>query len=61
MSPSRTSSSAPATPSVCGLAALPEDFTGIVVVTYGDVPLLDSDTLADLIATQAPNQPSRPS
>jgi bifunctional UDP-N-acetylglucosamine pyrophosphorylase/glucosamine-1-phosphate N-acetyltransferase len=34
----------------CGLSALPEDFTGVVVVTYGDVPLLDADTLAGLIA-----------
>jgi bifunctional UDP-N-acetylglucosamine pyrophosphorylase/glucosamine-1-phosphate N-acetyltransferase len=34
----------------CGLSALPEDFTGTVVVTSGDVPLLDSATLADLIA-----------
>jgi bifunctional UDP-N-acetylglucosamine pyrophosphorylase/glucosamine-1-phosphate N-acetyltransferase len=37
----------------CGLSALPEDFTGIVVVTSGDVPLLDADTLADLIATHS--------
>ena len=37
----------------CGLAALPEDFDGIVVITSGDVPLLDSDTLADLIATHS--------
>jgi bifunctional UDP-N-acetylglucosamine pyrophosphorylase/glucosamine-1-phosphate N-acetyltransferase len=35
----------------CGLTALPADFAGIVVVTSGDVPLLDADTLADLIAT----------
>lgn len=35
----------------CGLSALPADFTGTVVVTAGDVPLLDADTLADLIAT----------
>ncbi|WP_102143998.1 bifunctional UDP-N-acetylglucosamine diphosphorylase/glucosamine-1-phosphate N-acetyltransferase GlmU [Mycobacterium hubeiense] len=35
----------------CGLAALPDDFAGTVVVTAGDVPLLDADTLADLIAT----------
>ena len=34
----------------CGLAALPADFSGIVVVTNGD-SLLDADTLADLIAT----------
>ena len=37
----------------CGLAALPSDFAGIVVVTSGDVPLLDADTLADLIATHS--------
>lgn len=35
---------------LCGLAALPPEFGGVVVVTSGDVPLLDSDTLADLIA-----------
>lgn len=35
----------------CGLSALPEDFTGVVVVTAGDVPLLDADTMADLLAT----------
>jgi bifunctional UDP-N-acetylglucosamine pyrophosphorylase / glucosamine-1-phosphate N-acetyltransferase len=34
----------------CGLAALPDDFAGVVVVTAGDVPLLDADTLADLLA-----------
>ena len=37
----------------CGLAALPADFAGIVVVTSGDVPLLDADTLADLIAAHS--------
>ncbi|MGV0722883.1 bifunctional UDP-N-acetylglucosamine diphosphorylase/glucosamine-1-phosphate N-acetyltransferase GlmU [Mycolicibacterium elephantis] len=37
----------------CGLTALPEDFAGTVVVTSGDVPLLDADTLADLIATHS--------
>jgi bifunctional UDP-N-acetylglucosamine pyrophosphorylase / glucosamine-1-phosphate N-acetyltransferase len=37
----------------CGLAALPADFDGVVVVTSGDVPLLDADTLADLIATHS--------
>jgi bifunctional UDP-N-acetylglucosamine pyrophosphorylase / glucosamine-1-phosphate N-acetyltransferase len=37
----------------CGLSALPEDFAGTVVVTAGDVPLLDADTLADLIATHS--------
>jgi bifunctional UDP-N-acetylglucosamine pyrophosphorylase/glucosamine-1-phosphate N-acetyltransferase len=36
---------------LCGLAALPADFAGVVVVTSGDIPLLDADTLADLIAT----------
>ncbi|ORV11029.1 bifunctional UDP-N-acetylglucosamine diphosphorylase/glucosamine-1-phosphate N-acetyltransferase GlmU [Mycobacterium celatum] len=36
---------------LCGLAALPDDFAGVVVVTSGDIPLLDADTLADLIAT----------
>src|SRR6201997_2949016 len=36
---------------LCGLSALPDDYAGIVVVTSGDTPLLDSDTLADLIAT----------
>jgi bifunctional UDP-N-acetylglucosamine pyrophosphorylase/glucosamine-1-phosphate N-acetyltransferase len=35
----------------CGVAALPEDFAGVVVVMSGDVPLMDADTLADLIAT----------
>ena len=35
---------------LCGLAALPADFAGTVVVTSGDVPLLDADTLADLVA-----------
>lgn len=35
----------------CGLTALPPDFTGTVVVTSGDVPLLDAETLADLIST----------
>lgn len=36
---------------LCGLAALPADFDGVVVVTSGDIPLLDADTLAGLIAT----------
>src|ERR1700747_1365913 len=36
---------------LCGLSALPDDFAGVVVVTSGDIPLLDADTLADLIAT----------
>ena len=37
----------------CGLNSLPDDFTGVVVVTSGDIPLLDADTLADLIATHS--------
>ena len=37
----------------CGLTALPADFAGTVVVVSGDVPLLDADTLADLIATHS--------
>ena len=37
----------------CGLAALPEDFTGTVVVTAGDVPLLDAETLAGLVDAHA--------
>ncbi len=32
----------------CGLDALPDDFTGSLIVTSGDVPLLDTDTLAEL-------------
>ncbi|QLL06537.1 bifunctional UDP-N-acetylglucosamine diphosphorylase/glucosamine-1-phosphate N-acetyltransferase GlmU [Mycobacterium vicinigordonae] len=35
---------------LCGLSALPDDYAGIVVVAAGDTPLLDADTLADLIA-----------
>ena len=34
---------------LCGLSALPGDFDGVVVVTSGDIPLLDPDTLAELI------------
>ncbi len=34
----------------CALSALPEDYAGTVVVTYGDVPLLDADTIDGLIA-----------
>jgi bifunctional UDP-N-acetylglucosamine pyrophosphorylase / glucosamine-1-phosphate N-acetyltransferase len=37
----------------CGLAALPEDFAGTVVVMSGDVPLLDAATLTALIDTHA--------
>ncbi|MGB2923420.1 MAG: bifunctional UDP-N-acetylglucosamine diphosphorylase/glucosamine-1-phosphate N-acetyltransferase GlmU, partial [Mycobacterium sp.] len=36
-----------------GLSALPPDFAGVVVVTSGDVPLLDADTLAGLIAAHS--------
>ena len=36
---------------LCGLSALPADFGGVVVITAGDVPLLDADTLAELIDT----------
>jgi bifunctional UDP-N-acetylglucosamine pyrophosphorylase/glucosamine-1-phosphate N-acetyltransferase len=36
---------------LCGLSALPDDYDGTVVVTAGDIPLLDADTLADLVAT----------
>lgn len=32
-----------------GLNAIPDDFTGTVIVTAADVPLLDSTTLADLV------------
>ncbi len=32
----------------CGLEALPQDLTGTVLVTYGDVPLLTGDTLCEL-------------
>ena len=38
----------------CGLAALDQAVApapGTIVVTYGDVPLLSTDTLADLVAT----------
>ena len=33
----------------CGLEALPADFTGAVIVTSGDVPLLDVPTLESLL------------
>lgn len=35
------------------LAALPEEKSGTVVVTYGDVPLLDTRTLSELLAEHA--------
>jgi bifunctional UDP-N-acetylglucosamine pyrophosphorylase/glucosamine-1-phosphate N-acetyltransferase len=38
---------------LCGLAALPDDFGGVIVVTSGDIPLLDAQTLADLIAVHS--------
>lgn len=34
-----------------GLSALPDNYAGTVVVTSGDTPLLDADTLANLIAS----------
>ena len=37
----------------CALAELPADLTGTVVVSYGDVPLLATDTLRDLLAAHA--------
>jgi len=35
----------------CGLAALPADFEGVVVVTSGDVPLLDVATIETMLQT----------
>ncbi|MGH3881319.1 MAG: bifunctional UDP-N-acetylglucosamine diphosphorylase/glucosamine-1-phosphate N-acetyltransferase GlmU [Actinophytocola sp.] len=37
----------------CGLDELPERLTGTVLVTYGDVPLLDTITLSALLAEHA--------
>jgi bifunctional UDP-N-acetylglucosamine pyrophosphorylase / glucosamine-1-phosphate N-acetyltransferase len=37
----------------CALDALPADLTGPIVVTYGDVPLLEPPTLAALLADHA--------
>ncbi len=37
----------------CGLAALPSDISGPVLITYGDVPLLEPSTLEALLATHA--------
>jgi bifunctional UDP-N-acetylglucosamine pyrophosphorylase/glucosamine-1-phosphate N-acetyltransferase len=34
----------------CGLAELPGPLTGTVIVTYGDVPLLETETLKALLA-----------
>jgi bifunctional UDP-N-acetylglucosamine pyrophosphorylase/glucosamine-1-phosphate N-acetyltransferase len=42
---------------LCGLSALPDDYAGTVVVTSGDTPLLDADTLADLIETHGAAHP----
>ncbi|HEY0638688.1 MAG TPA: bifunctional UDP-N-acetylglucosamine diphosphorylase/glucosamine-1-phosphate N-acetyltransferase GlmU [Pseudonocardiaceae bacterium] len=39
----------------CGLEALPPDFAGTVVVTYGDVPLLDTGTLRALLDAHTGN------
>lgn len=36
---------------LCGLSALPDDFAGTVVVTSGDIPLLDAATLQALVDT----------
>jgi bifunctional UDP-N-acetylglucosamine pyrophosphorylase/glucosamine-1-phosphate N-acetyltransferase len=35
----------------CGLAALPDGFSGLVVVTSGDVPLLEAATIEAMIET----------
>jgi bifunctional UDP-N-acetylglucosamine pyrophosphorylase/glucosamine-1-phosphate N-acetyltransferase len=40
----------------CGLAALPADFEGAVVVTSGDVPLLDVPTIEALLETHLDNK-----
>ncbi|MFD1811306.1 bifunctional UDP-N-acetylglucosamine diphosphorylase/glucosamine-1-phosphate N-acetyltransferase GlmU [Rhodococcus gannanensis] len=37
----------------CGLSALPDNFTGTVLVTSADVPLLDGDTLRRLLDAHA--------
>ncbi|MFI7068241.1 bifunctional UDP-N-acetylglucosamine diphosphorylase/glucosamine-1-phosphate N-acetyltransferase GlmU [Kribbella sp. NPDC050124] len=34
----------------CGLSAVPQDFDGSVIVTSGDVPLLEAETLQELVA-----------
>jgi bifunctional UDP-N-acetylglucosamine pyrophosphorylase / glucosamine-1-phosphate N-acetyltransferase len=34
----------------CGLTAVPADFDGAVIVTSGDVPLLEAETLKELVA-----------
>jgi bifunctional UDP-N-acetylglucosamine pyrophosphorylase/glucosamine-1-phosphate N-acetyltransferase len=35
---------------LCGLSGLPDDFGGTVVVTSADIPMLDAETLKNLIA-----------
>ncbi|GGU73029.1 bifunctional UDP-N-acetylglucosamine diphosphorylase/glucosamine-1-phosphate N-acetyltransferase GlmU [Lentzea flava] len=37
----------------CGLAELPHDLAGTVIVSYGDVPLLDTQTFKALLAEHA--------
>jgi bifunctional UDP-N-acetylglucosamine pyrophosphorylase/glucosamine-1-phosphate N-acetyltransferase len=37
----------------CGLAALPDDVSGVAVVTMGDVPLLEAATLRELVQVHA--------
>jgi bifunctional UDP-N-acetylglucosamine pyrophosphorylase/glucosamine-1-phosphate N-acetyltransferase len=37
----------------CGLSALPDDVDGVVVVTMGDVPLLATETLRQLLTVHA--------
>lgn len=39
----------------CGLAALPDDLQGTILVTSGDVPLLTGETLAELTAKHQEN------
>jgi bifunctional UDP-N-acetylglucosamine pyrophosphorylase/glucosamine-1-phosphate N-acetyltransferase len=39
----------------CALTQLPEDLTGTVVVTYGDVPLLTTETITGLVEIHESN------
>ncbi|MFT0846231.1 NTP transferase domain-containing protein [Actinomycetaceae bacterium L2_0104] len=39
----------------CGLEALPEDLEGAVVVMAGDVPLLDTESLAEMVSRHGEN------